>query len=361
MLRTRGRPGAQLAAISYAGFNPAIRKLVHAARVRLRKRLPTAVKLVYDNYNALAIDHGPIERTSEAIVSLAVYARGVNLYLLDGAHLPDIYLKASCRGAETAHDSLQPERTRRWMDSPTIVRLLRAAVDAADSPFSSTSRVRTWLWIPVCVRQATRQAAAAVASSSYSPLALIQRHGCSSDLCARTHDGCRVSGPSATPGWRYPCVVLGAQERNRNLADARAKVSRRESGSAGDDVDVHAQVPGRVARQTAAALRDSHQFPGSCEIRRTNSGSRLTAGRRSTSWGRTPSVRQSVITQRTWPQRYRLPQSPGSHGVTGDRRRARVRVRADRVTTASGARVFPSGRCPTTRRGCRATGEAGSR
>ena len=29
------------------------------------------------------------------------------------------------------------------IDSPTIVKLLRAAVDEADSPFSSTGRVRT--------------------------------------------------------------------------------------------------------------------------------------------------------------------------------------------------------------------------
>ena len=64
-------PGAQLAGF-IARFNPAIAKLVRAARVRLRKRLPTAVELVYDNYNALAIGYGPNERRSEAIVSLVV-------------------------------------------------------------------------------------------------------------------------------------------------------------------------------------------------------------------------------------------------------------------------------------------------
>jgi hypothetical protein len=36
-------------------FDPAIRKLVRAARAKLRRRLPTAIELVYDNYNALAI------------------------------------------------------------------------------------------------------------------------------------------------------------------------------------------------------------------------------------------------------------------------------------------------------------------
>jgi len=36
-------------------FDPAIAKLTRSARAVLRKRLPTAVELVYDNYNALAI------------------------------------------------------------------------------------------------------------------------------------------------------------------------------------------------------------------------------------------------------------------------------------------------------------------
>ena len=55
----------------------------------MRARFPTAVVLVYDNYNALAIGFGPNERTSEAFVSLAVFARGVNLYFIQGAKLTD--------------------------------------------------------------------------------------------------------------------------------------------------------------------------------------------------------------------------------------------------------------------------------
>lgn len=38
-----------------AKFDPSIGKLVRSARSAPRKRLPTAVELVYDNYNALAI------------------------------------------------------------------------------------------------------------------------------------------------------------------------------------------------------------------------------------------------------------------------------------------------------------------
>src|SRR5258706_7791539 len=71
-------------------FDPSIARLVRAARAVLRKRFfPTAVELVYDNYNALALGFGPTERASDAIVSLAVYARGVNLYFIYGATLSD--------------------------------------------------------------------------------------------------------------------------------------------------------------------------------------------------------------------------------------------------------------------------------
>jgi hypothetical protein len=60
-------------------FDPAIRKLVHQARAKLRRRLPTAIELVYANSSALAIGFASSERMSDTIVSLAVYARGVNL------------------------------------------------------------------------------------------------------------------------------------------------------------------------------------------------------------------------------------------------------------------------------------------
>ncbi len=45
--------------------------------------------MVYDNYNFFVIGYGPSERASEAIISIAAYARGVGLALLQGATLPD--------------------------------------------------------------------------------------------------------------------------------------------------------------------------------------------------------------------------------------------------------------------------------
>jgi hypothetical protein len=46
-----------------AKFDPTVAKLTRGARAKMRKRLPTAVELVYDNYNALAIGFGRRKRS----------------------------------------------------------------------------------------------------------------------------------------------------------------------------------------------------------------------------------------------------------------------------------------------------------
>jgi hypothetical protein len=54
----------------------------------VRKRLPTANQLAYDNYDALALGFSSTDRVSDVVLSSAVYARGVNLYFMYGAR-PD--------------------------------------------------------------------------------------------------------------------------------------------------------------------------------------------------------------------------------------------------------------------------------
>src|ERR1700683_3259179 len=59
------------------------------ALVKMRKRLPRAIEMVYDNYNALVIGFAPNERPSDAIVSIAIFPRKIALCFLQGAKLPD--------------------------------------------------------------------------------------------------------------------------------------------------------------------------------------------------------------------------------------------------------------------------------
>ena len=55
----------------------------------LTTRLPTATRLIYDNYNALVIGFGAGEKASDIILSIALYPRYVTLFFLNGVDLPD--------------------------------------------------------------------------------------------------------------------------------------------------------------------------------------------------------------------------------------------------------------------------------
>src|SRR5262245_22387265 len=70
-------------------FDPKIARQIRACRAALRKRLPTAHELVYDNYNFFVIGYGPNERASDAVVSIAANSKGVGLCFIQGAKLPD--------------------------------------------------------------------------------------------------------------------------------------------------------------------------------------------------------------------------------------------------------------------------------
>jgi hypothetical protein len=72
-----------------AQYTPEIASLARAIRARMRELYPTALELVYDNYNALAIGYGPTEKASEGIFSIALFPRWVSLFFLQGAGLPD--------------------------------------------------------------------------------------------------------------------------------------------------------------------------------------------------------------------------------------------------------------------------------
>ena len=57
-----------------AKFNAGDRALIRSVRAAVRKKLPTAHELVYDNYNFFVIGYGPNERASDAVVSIAARA-----------------------------------------------------------------------------------------------------------------------------------------------------------------------------------------------------------------------------------------------------------------------------------------------
>lgn len=87
-----------------AKYSPDVAKLGSAAIARMRKMLPAAQVLVYDNYNALAVGFGPNERASEIVFSIAMFPRWVSLFFAKGVGLPDPHKRLSGSGNVVRQD-----------------------------------------------------------------------------------------------------------------------------------------------------------------------------------------------------------------------------------------------------------------
>ena len=115
-------------------FEPRHQTLIRAARKAMRRRLPTAFELAYDNYNFFVLGYGPTARPSDCIVSLAARASGLNLCFLQGARLPDPKKVLLGAGNQTRFVRLSSAAD---MARPEIETLLSAAIAQAKTPFSS--------------------------------------------------------------------------------------------------------------------------------------------------------------------------------------------------------------------------------
>ena len=115
-------------------FEPRHQTLIRAARKAMRRRLPTAFELAYDNYNFFVLGYGPTARPSDCIVSLAAGASGLNLCFLQGARLPDPKKVLLGAGNQTRFVRLSSAAD---MARPEIETLLSAAIAQAKTPFSS--------------------------------------------------------------------------------------------------------------------------------------------------------------------------------------------------------------------------------
>jgi len=131
-------PDKQLAAF-IARFTPEIAAQARAALAKLKRRLPGAVRLVYDNYNALAVGFGPSERTSEAIFSIAVFPRWVSLFFLQGARLTDPQRLLKGSGSQVRHVVLAGASD---LDTPGIEALIAQALQRAKLPIDAHQRGR---------------------------------------------------------------------------------------------------------------------------------------------------------------------------------------------------------------------------
>ena len=131
-------PAAQLETF-IAKFSPEIAEQVRAMLKKMSARLPGAVEMVYDNYNALVIGFCPVEKASEVILSIAVYPRHINLCFFAGDRLPDPQKLLQGSGKIARHLRLDGAET---LDDPAVRALMKAAVENASRPLDRKSKSR---------------------------------------------------------------------------------------------------------------------------------------------------------------------------------------------------------------------------
>ena len=129
-------PEKQLAGF-IAKFTPEMANRIRAACAKMRKRIPRALELVYDNYNFFVIGYGPNEKAGDAIFSLAAQARGLSLCFLQGARLPDP--NRMLRGSGNLVRNIRLE-TAETLDRPEVDALIAAALQRAKTPLPPQGR-----------------------------------------------------------------------------------------------------------------------------------------------------------------------------------------------------------------------------
>ena len=116
-------------------FDPTVRKLARTCRAVLRKRLPTAIELVYDNFHALAIGYSPTERMSDCILSLVIHPKEVSLSFFYGATLSDPQRILEGSGDQNRFVRVEEASA---LTRPDVGALIQAAIARSQAPLPSS-------------------------------------------------------------------------------------------------------------------------------------------------------------------------------------------------------------------------------
>jgi len=108
-----------------ARYTPEVVADAKRALTFLQARLPTALRLVYDNYNALVIGFASGEKASDAFLSIALYPKYVRLFFLRGVDLEDPDHLLEGNGAQVRSIKLKPASR---IEEPEVCALIDAAV-----------------------------------------------------------------------------------------------------------------------------------------------------------------------------------------------------------------------------------------
>lgn len=118
-------------------FDPQHQQLFRSVRAVVRQRFPTANELAYAYPDSVVVGYSATERGIDGILSIAVRADGVRLYLMNGPQLPDP--QKLLLGSAKQVRFVQVEAASQLAE-PDVDALIAAAVDRAAVSFPAAGR-----------------------------------------------------------------------------------------------------------------------------------------------------------------------------------------------------------------------------
>ena len=119
-------------------YSPKVAAQGRAALAKLRRLVPGAVELVYDNYNWLVVGFCPSERASDAVLSLVFTPRWITLCFLQNGPLlqaPDGLLRGT--GKKVRNVKLESASD---LDKPAVRSLIKQTLALARVPIDAAGR-----------------------------------------------------------------------------------------------------------------------------------------------------------------------------------------------------------------------------
>jgi hypothetical protein len=121
-------------------YDGAIEKEGRAARRALRRLMPTAFELVYDNYNALVFAFGATEKRNDIICSIALYPKWVTLFFMNGKGLDDP--ESLLEGSGTTIRGVRLRGGAKDLAKPAVKALIGLAIARAEAKTPLPSKGR---------------------------------------------------------------------------------------------------------------------------------------------------------------------------------------------------------------------------
>jgi hypothetical protein len=121
-------------------YDPAITRLVIAARKLVLEEAPESIELIYDAYSAVSAGYTFTGKQSDSFVYVAAYPKGVNMGFWVGTLLPDPEHLLEGTGKQSRHVKI---RETADVERPALRALVRAAIEIAERPDGAAPKAKS--------------------------------------------------------------------------------------------------------------------------------------------------------------------------------------------------------------------------